>query len=285
MYNCVIFEGGGVRGIAYIGAVQRLDELNVLKHVTKFGGSSAGSQVAAMLAAGYNSEELKDILLNAPLDEFKDGSCGCCRDIHRFFSQYGYYKGDFMREYFDQLMERKLGKKQATFRDLFRRTGHHLRITGTCVTTQSLDVFDHLATPDMPISTAMHISSCIPMFFRPVIFNNKTYVDGGCLRNLPVNLFDCDEEIDQCLVFEVTSDGASTSGPIKGFRNYCFGLMNTLHSAANKVEVRQDNFELIGINTGKVSAFDFDLGKEEEDALIKEGYETTSEKLENIIFV
>jgi len=285
MYNCLIFEGGGVRGIAYIGAIQRLDELNVLKHVKKFGGSSAGSQVAALLAAGYSSGELKEVLLTTPLDEFKDGSCGCCRDVFRFFTRYGYYKGDFMREYFDTLMERKLGKKHATFRDLFDRTGHHLRITGTCVTTRSLDVFDHIASPNMPVSTAMHISSCIPLFFKPVIYDNKTYVDGGCLRNLPTNLFDCDGEIDQCLVFDVTSDSKGVEGPVKGFRNFCFGLMNTVHSAANKVEVRQDKFEIVAINTGDVSAFDFELTKEEESELIKEGYETTSEKLENIVFV
>jgi predicted acylesterase/phospholipase RssA len=285
MYNCVIFEGGGVRGIAYVGAVRRLDELNVLKHVKKFGGSSAGSQVAALLAAGYNSKELEEVLLNTPLDEFKDGSCGCCRDMYRFFNQYGYYKGDFMREYFDSLMERKLGKKGATFRELFSKRGTHLRITGTCVTTQKLEIFDHLKTPDMPVSLAMHISSCIPLFFKPVTYNNKTYVDGGCLRNLPTNLFDCDGELDHCLVFEVTSDVGETRGPIKGFRNFCFGLMNTVHSAANKVDVEQDLFEIIGINTGEVSAFDFELEKEVEQRLIKEGYETTSEKLENIVFV
>ena len=284
MYDCLIFEGGGVKGVSYIGAIECLSELDILKNIKKFGGSSAGSQVAALLALGYNAQEFKEILLNTPLHKFKDSGCGCCRDLYRFFKYFGYYKGEFMLEYFDELVEAKLGKPDATFQDLYNCNQNHLRITGTCLETESLEIFDHIETPNMPISKAMYISSCIPFFFKPVKHNNKTYVDGGCLRNLPINLFDNDNEYDNCLAFELVSKEKKDNS-IKCLKDFTFSLMNTIHTAANRVEVKNDKITQIQINTGDVSAFDFDLKPDQEELLINNGYDITKQKLTHTAFV
>ena len=47
-------EGGGVKGIAYAGAIGALEDAGVLQEVVGFSGSSAGSIIASFLAAGYS---------------------------------------------------------------------------------------------------------------------------------------------------------------------------------------------------------------------------------------
>ena len=37
MYDCLIFEGGGVKGVSYVGAIECLSELDILKNIKKFG--------------------------------------------------------------------------------------------------------------------------------------------------------------------------------------------------------------------------------------------------------
>jgi predicted acylesterase/phospholipase RssA len=53
-----IFEGGGAKGIAHLGAVAAIEQLNLT--LAGVAGASAGAFVASLLAAGYRSNELLD---------------------------------------------------------------------------------------------------------------------------------------------------------------------------------------------------------------------------------
>ena len=50
----------------------------------------------------------------------------------------------------------------------------------------------------MPLATAVRISMSIPLFFAAVrdAASNDVYVDGGCMRNYPIKLFDRERYID-----------------------------------------------------------------------------------------
>lgn len=72
-YTC-LFGGGAIRGVSYIGAVKALEELGISP--TTLAGSSVGSIIAALLAVGYNSAELKEIFLKVNFDLFRDISLG-----------------------------------------------------------------------------------------------------------------------------------------------------------------------------------------------------------------
>jgi NTE family protein len=188
--KALVFEGGGLKGIAHCGALLRLENFGLnITNVMCLAGTSAGSQIATILACGYTVDELKIIVMNMPVYEFMDNSCGMVRNVTRLFCSYGIFKGDYMEKYIDDLVADKLGKKNATFRDLFIKTNKTLRITGTCLSTSKLEYFDVNLTPDMPISKAVRISSSIPLFYSAVKYDNKYYVDGAVLRNLPVYAF------------------------------------------------------------------------------------------------
>ena len=63
-FDMIAFEGGGTRGIIYGGAAIALEEAGLLQSACNFAGTSAGSQSAALLAAGYTACELQKELLN-----------------------------------------------------------------------------------------------------------------------------------------------------------------------------------------------------------------------------
>lgn len=60
-----VFEGGGVKGISLAGAVQGAQDCGI--QFNRVAGTSSGSIVAALLAAGYRAEEMKVIIENTPL--------------------------------------------------------------------------------------------------------------------------------------------------------------------------------------------------------------------------
>ena len=55
----VAFSGGGLQGIAHIGAVQALYELGI--HPQYVSGTSSGAAMAAIVAMGCDSDEMKRV--------------------------------------------------------------------------------------------------------------------------------------------------------------------------------------------------------------------------------
>ena len=52
----ICLAGGGIKGVAHIGAIKAMEEENI--KFDCFAGTSSGSIVAALLACGYSSNEI-----------------------------------------------------------------------------------------------------------------------------------------------------------------------------------------------------------------------------------
>ena len=56
----VAFAGGGLKGVAYIGAIKAFEELGVKFDYVS--GTSSGSMTTALYAAGFSCEEMKELI-------------------------------------------------------------------------------------------------------------------------------------------------------------------------------------------------------------------------------
>ncbi len=190
-FRNLVFEGGGVKGIAYVGAMQVLEEKGVISGIERIGGTSAGAINATLLALGYSNAEQREIIWSLDFKNFMDSSWNIFSNINRVISHFGWYKGNFFREWMGSLIARKLKNPNATFKDLKDQGRPDLYVYGTNLCTRYGEVFSIERTPDMPIAEAVRISMSIPLFFAGVQKKpNGLYVDGGCLNNYPVKLFD-----------------------------------------------------------------------------------------------
>jgi NTE family protein len=117
-FRNLVFEGGGVKGIAYIGAMQVLSQRSLLKDIVRVGGTSAGAINALIFALGYDILTQRDILNSTDFRKFMDDSFGVIRDIRRLSKHFGWHKGDFFSSWIGKLVEDRLGNAQATFSDL-----------------------------------------------------------------------------------------------------------------------------------------------------------------------
>jgi predicted acylesterase/phospholipase RssA len=60
-FQNLVFEGG-VKGIAYVGAMKVLEKEGILKNIKRVGGTSAGSINAVLFAAGFTNQETLNVL-------------------------------------------------------------------------------------------------------------------------------------------------------------------------------------------------------------------------------
>ena len=68
-----IFQGGSVKGLAYLGALDALEKKDIkLKNIEKIGGTSVGAITAALLSVGCNCKNLSDITLEMDFENFLD---------------------------------------------------------------------------------------------------------------------------------------------------------------------------------------------------------------------
>ena len=91
----LVFEGGGVKGIAYAGSLSILEESGLIDGVTGYAGTSAGAITACLCAAGLKSEDVQNILWDLDFNNFKDESFGVFRDSIRLLRHFGWCKGEF----------------------------------------------------------------------------------------------------------------------------------------------------------------------------------------------
>ncbi len=191
-FRNLIFEGGGVKGIAYVGAMQILQQRGHLQNVRRVGGASAGAINALIFALGYDVGEQDEILRSTDFNAFMDDSFGVIRDVRRLAKNFGWHRGDVFHGWMEELVKKKLGTRRANFQELLDAGLPELHVIGTNLSTGFAEVFSHERYPGMSLVEAIRISMSIPLFFAAVRRppRDEVYVDGGVQLNYPVKLFD-----------------------------------------------------------------------------------------------
>lgn len=197
-FRNLVFEGGGVKGIAYVGAMQVLSRRGYLDHITRVGGTSAGAINALMFALGYDIKTQRTIIGSADFNDFMDNSFLFIRDMKRLWSEFGWNKGDFFADWVGGYIKQQLGDARATFSDLAGAGHPDLFVIGTNLSTGFSETFSRERHADMPLIDALRISMSIPLFYRAVRYGPRkdVFVDGGVMLNYPVKLFDRERYID-----------------------------------------------------------------------------------------
>ncbi|WP_345164423.1 patatin-like phospholipase family protein [Nibribacter koreensis] len=208
VYKNLALEGGGIRGIAYGGALAELDKRGLLQPIERIAGTSAGAIQACLLAVGYSPQEITKVTFETPIQKFADGRFLFIGGFTRMANRYGWYRGEKFTQWISGLIEKRTGNADLTFQELHALAGKNgyrdLYITGTNLSRQRTEIFSHETYPNMRVKDAVRISMSIPMFFQAVFMdsngkvyptpqpNHATYVmvDGGVLMDFPLMVFD-----------------------------------------------------------------------------------------------
>jgi len=200
----LVFEGAGIRGIAYSGVIKQLEQHNMMKDIKKVGGTSAGAITSLMLALGYTSDEIYTIISETKFQKFNDGRFVFFGGFSRLGSRYGWYKGDAFTHWLEKIIKDKTGNAYITFKELNEQGYKQLYVTATCLNRQKLLVLSAETYPNMKIKDAVRISMSVPLYFEAVFIDSdgKLYkkqkkgknldvvVDGGITGNFPIFIFD-----------------------------------------------------------------------------------------------
>ncbi|WP_307255946.1 patatin-like phospholipase family protein [Oikeobacillus pervagus] len=282
-----VFSGGGIKGFALVGAYQEIEEKGYV--FSRLAGTSAGSIVAAFIAAGYKSKEIYQLLDELDTMKLLDSTSPIDFALFKWlavFWKLGLYKGNALETWIN---EKLALKGVVTFADLPNQT---LRVVASDITRGRM-----LVLPDdlkkygihpkhFPVARAIRMSCTIPYFFQPVKLKGQDgvslIVDGGVLSNFPMWLFDRDGRRTRPVL------GIKLSPHYSEYPKYTIhnsfqlfhALFQTMKDAHDARYIsRKHEKNIIFIKTNGTSATEFELNDEKKHALVETGRKAAREFL------
>ncbi|MCM3715261.1 patatin-like phospholipase family protein [Halalkalibacter oceani] len=286
-----VFAGGGVKAFAFVGALQVMEEKGYA--FERLAGTSAGSIIAALIKAGYQSGELYTLLDELDVESLKDERMSylpfpMMKWIHLYF-KLGLYRGDRLEAWMKQLLD---AKGIRTFADLPHGS---LRIIASDLSRGRLlvlpdDLKEYGVIPEkFPVARAVRMSCSIPFFFEPVKMYNRTdggkgsyIVDGGVLSNFPMWLFMDGKKRKgkrPVIGFQLTPElKEMPTNDIKNAISMYRALFETMSSAHDTRYIVADHAKnIVFIPILDVKATDFELSEEQKEQLITLGRTETED--------
>ncbi|MFM1930834.1 MAG: hypothetical protein RL226_137 [Bacteroidota bacterium] len=307
-YDAIVFEGAGIRGIAYCGVIRALEKDNKMDEIRKFGGTSAGAITAMLLSIGYTSSEIESELAVLKLDKFNSKKGFVFGALARMNKQYGWYKTDELKKWLKNLILRKTGNAEIRLKDLPILGYGDLYCVATCLNKQSVRILSKDTYPEMKVYDAVAISCSIPWYFEAAFVdelgqvydtpapNRDVLVDGGIIANYPIFIFDeFDEEgnrirnnavlgvrIDDGLWgIEVPLQSQKTIENVQDFSGAVYTVMIETANSAYLSEA--DRNRTIIVSSCGVGPKVRNLKSEDRVKLIQEGYHACSCFLSDVI--
>lgn len=201
----VVMSGGGAKGLYHIGVLEALEENGI--PIDYVAGTSMGSIIAAMYAAGYSPAEMRAIVSSGVVKEWVSGRI----DPNRYMSYY-----------------RQLGSNPSFLNvrvNLGNPAGERVKVPTNLISSTQIDLalselfapataasegdFNRLMVPflcvasDMnhrrpvvmrsgDLSVAVRSSMSIPLVFKPMAVDSMLLYDGGIYDNFPWKPLDAD---------------------------------------------------------------------------------------------
>lgn len=294
----LVLEGGGVKGIALVGALSVLEERGY--SFNRIAGTSAGAIVGALAAARMPTTRMTEVMETLDYSRFTDARgparFGPPGQVLALALSSGIYQGDYLRSW---LAEQLAGCGVQTFADLrcddpgSSRPAHEdfrLVVMASDVTQGELRrlpwEYDRYGCvpEEQAVVDAVRASMSIPYFYRPLKLTDRRtgercwLVDGGMLSNFPVDCFDrSDARRPRWPTFGIKlSDRPSDVTPafaVRGVLSLTRAMVGTMVSFYDRMHLNDQSVvdRTIFIDTQGVRSTDFTLDRATQQMLFEQG--------------
>jgi NTE family protein len=262
----LVLSGGGAKGFAHIGLLHLIDSLHIkVDYIT---GTSMGSVIGGLYAVGYSADSIKKIVLSQSWNMIVSNRVelnGISPDVKEEYGRYIYEmpidrRGSRLASALveGQFMSNMLNYYMYPVRTV--SSFDSLPIPFRCVSTDLL-TGEKCVLREGSLPLAIRASLAIPSVFSPVYFDGRLMVDGGVVRNFPVQ--EVKEMGAQIIIgghtgFRTFNEEEIRKPVNQVIQSFAFNAINDFNEQRKMVDL------LVDFNTvlGKYTAADFAKYKE-----------------------
>ena len=285
-----VFSGGGVKGIAFAGAIAAAEEAGYTEW-GRLAGTSAGAIAAMALAVGYDAQGIRDALAATDYARIAESGNPLSRLLN-LVRRHGLTSGARLSEWIEGLLRDAPAPAQ-----VFGELDGRLQVVGCDLAHTRLVVFpddvalyeDEAGSPlrpdEFPVADAVRISAGYPYFFPPLALRDRAtgkdavLVDGGISSAFPVFLFDRPAPRRPTWGFRLHA-GTGAEQPVHrevGGLDWpvdmAWAILDTAMNAFDRRGLLGFGDRVVSVPTGEVETLDFQLSPEQRDFLYRSGYD------------
>lgn len=274
-YDTVVLSGGAAKCILTLGALQYAVDNFLLKNVTTFIGTSAGSMISYLLAIGYSPIEIIVYICTHQLIEKMQNF-----NIVGMTNGSGAISFSNIQEQLEKMTIAKIGILP-TLKELQTKFGK----TFICSTYNlSSKCNEHLSPdthPHLPCLTAIRMSSNLPLIFENYKYGHSFYIDGGISDNFPIDLGD---KIGNKVlgILLVPEEEDFNNDPDMNIIEYIYKLMYIPINQGIEYKIKHTSgkCKILKLSYPKLKVFNFNIDSPTKLSMFSAGYNQAKELLE-----
>ena len=270
--DTLIFSGGSVKGISFLGTINCLIEKNVIdkkfKNIKKIYCVSASILfVISLILLNYDRKLLEKDMINF---NFNDALNINDISLKNFINEYGFINYNKTYIYIQKLLKEKYNCESMSLLRFFKISNIHLVVKVVNVSQDRIEYIDHINNPKINILKLIQMTTAIPLLVKPIKYKGDLYQDGGLSGNCPIEA----NESKNYLCIEILPNKCKKEINhifdylIKGWDMYTPDIL------IRKYDKRNIKIDLSHLN---IVLSDFHIDNMTKKSLLKEGYNQTIE--------
>jgi predicted acylesterase/phospholipase RssA len=265
--DTLFLSGGGINCISFLGSLKYLIQKDLIKrdlsNIKTIIGVSGGILHIIPLLLGFSIDMTIKIFTNYDYNKLIDYNNFNINDL---FTNFGFYSNDFIFNLLKPMFRIKNINYNITLKDFYKLTKIRLIMKTVNISKKEIIYLNYKNYPNLSLITAIQMTTCFPLFFKPIIFNDELYVDGGLCGNFPLEYKDKNrKKYKNYLGLNIVSNKEKQC--FNDFFDYLSAIYNTGWSPYD----HKINKRIIEIHTnGK--GMDFNVTNEDKEKIIEIGY-------------
>ena len=203
--ECLVISGGGHLGFIQLGTFYFLEKEKIWdrKKIKSIYGTSVGSVIAFLIAVNLDWDITNEYMIKRPWDKIFEIKPN---HIFQIFDHKGMYDEEISLKFIKPILDSVDLPHDISLKDFFEFTKIELNFFSFNFTLCETVKINHITYPDLPLYKALYMSSCIPLFFKPFIWKDEVYIDGGLEVNYPIKYALENHKEENILSFKINYD-------------------------------------------------------------------------------
>lgn len=263
----IYLSGGGVCGMAHVGALLELRKHIPFTMIKEWMGVSAGALFAMCLSIGYTLEEMEDFCIRFDFTQINEMD-----SVPGWILRMGMDTGDRLERLIHACLHVKGLSSELTFQEAQAICGSSLRVVVTDLNDAAPVMFSPEDTPTYRIADAVRASMSVPLYFQPFVcpVTGHYYMDGAVVSNYPLHLLPL-EEHKKTLSLLIRSTVGKIEGDELSIEQVVTRPINILYADKINTELRCYDSPCIQMELGEMDMFDFSMEQEIKLQILEKG--------------
>ena len=206
----LVLPGGGSNFFTFYGMIRQLYKENIWNYDTlsSLHCTSCGSILAFIILLRLHWDEIDNYIINRPWDTVYTLTPEMCLDM---IHTKGLIDIEYLYIFADPLLKTVEWSNKITLKEVYDITKIDLYIYVTNYNTITPYCFHYATDPDIPLLTAIYMSSSVPLLAQPLAWKDTYYIDGGFYYNNPIQQCVDLNNINEILSFDLVGSSLSNT--------------------------------------------------------------------------